>query len=718
MEIFDVSADPFYIGVLQEYKERRLKAREKMGKAAVPGRPREDIIREFKLLQHENINKPGAATTSEPAVLPMPYETCWTPLHWLSKIMVSDLRLGTHHWGCYLLLRTVTPADVETGSRVIVEDEKGDVIPLELHHQGTELSGAQKLAEGSVLGVKKPYVQVVGNAYHVRVDHLSDVKFLPKFDELVPVSWSDTSTKYKEPTDWKLAGKGAFDRGDYRSAIDCYSKALTLSPSNDLANTIQLDRAMAFLKTHQFDAALDDIEATLRGPEQSETALFRKALTLYHLGRFKESCDIHDLLGKKYPGSPLARHERASARLAEQESGRYDFKEMQLEASKRRPPHLDNASYIGPVALKETGKLKKTRRLRMRLFTTEAVKAGDLLLCEKAFAHAFPGSDISSGVNLLLNPEPEQATIGTQGKLLDMTTQKLYKNPSLSSTFADLYGHKFNPVACQDVDGRSIVNTFHAQRIIQLHSFGCPLSSRESHVAAVSSLTAARQFHKKFFICGIWSLASYIKHSCLSNARRSFIGDMMIVRATQDIAADTEVTISFQTPLAANLEETAVSLKYRGYKYTPGLLASTRTGEVGFQRIEEIISKIADTYDRPASKIPRLALWAPYLALARAYLHKGKFENAIESALKYLEALGYVIDGFDVPTTSNTSLIVQKWGMMTDSNVGCWLILSSAYHEVAPSLESQAIEYAKISYRICVGEDETFFETYYETEGE
>jgi len=40
---------------------------------------------------------------------------------------------------------------------------------------------------------------------------------------------------------------------------------------------------------------------------------------------------------------------------------------------------------------------------------------------------------------------------------------------------------------------------------------------------------------------GIWIISSYINHSCISNCRRSFIGDMQIIRATQDLHADTEL---------------------------------------------------------------------------------------------------------------------------------------------------------------------------------
>jgi hypothetical protein len=59
----------------------------------------------------------------------------------------------------------------------------------------------------------------------------------------------------------------------------------------------------------------------------------------------------------------------------------YDFETISKEVSKVRPPHLDHATFVGLVEV-------KTSPGRGRgLFTTKAVKAGELLLCEKAFAH-------------------------------------------------------------------------------------------------------------------------------------------------------------------------------------------------------------------------------------------------------------------------------------------------------------------------------------------
>jgi hypothetical protein len=237
---------------------------------------------------------------------------------------------------------------------------------------------------------------------------------------------------------------------------DSYSKALDSSPTIEEALTIKLNRALTFLKTHQFEAALRDLDIASPGSKPSEKALFRKSQALYYLQRFRESCDIHKVLGKEYPKNTAAKSEfnRAIARLAEQESGKYQLKRLQLEAKKCRPPLLDHATYVGPVSVRPTESRGRG------LFTTETVKAGDLLFCEKAFAHAFhDADDPSKGLALLINAQTDTMTVGTQAELIGLIVQKLYKNPSLMSTFTDLYHGSYKPVNVSEVDDIPVVDT-------------------------------------------------------------------------------------------------------------------------------------------------------------------------------------------------------------------------------------------------------------------
>lgn len=215
---------------------------------------------------------------------------------------------------------------------------------------------------------------------------------------------------------------------------------------------------------------------------------------------------------------------------------------MYTEAAKTRPPQLDHATYIGPVTIKASGISPGGRGL----FTTKAVSAGDLLLCEKAFAHAFV-DESSSGprhviTTILIDPTSDTVSMGTKLELTNIIIHKLRRNPSLTSTVTDLHHGSYEPVEATSVDGVPIVDTFFICRIVALNSFGCPLNSRESHINPTPEKN--RAFHSS----GIWPQASYINHSCLSNARRSFVGDMMIVRASRNLPPDTELTWWYQRP--------------------------------------------------------------------------------------------------------------------------------------------------------------------------
>jgi hypothetical protein len=166
------------------------------------------------------------------------------------------------------------------------------------------------------------------------------------------------------------------------------------------------------------------------------------------------------MLCKKYPNNVDATKEltRVRCRLLEEKSGKYDFKAMYEEASKLRPPHLDHATFTGPVTV------KATKGRGQGLFTTKAVKAGDLVLCEKAFAHCYANtkenSAYSSKINILLNIHTSQGSIGAQNELITTIVQKLRRNQSFLQEFAALHHGSYKPVDATEVDGKPIIDTY------------------------------------------------------------------------------------------------------------------------------------------------------------------------------------------------------------------------------------------------------------------
>jgi hypothetical protein len=84
--------------------------------------------------------------------------------------------------------------------------------------------------------------------------------------------------------------------------------------------------------------------------------------------------------------------------------------------------------------------------------------------------------------------------------------------------------------------------------------------------------------------------------------------------------------------------------------------------------------------------------------------------KTITSCLTCLESLGCVMEGGKLPYAGK-SLLVKKWGLMTDHLVRCWMCLSRAYNGLSFEFSTQAQEHAQVTCKICVGEDEIFEET-------
>jgi hypothetical protein len=97
--------------------------------------------------------------------------------------------------------------------------------------------------------------------------------------------------------------------------------------------------------------------------------------------------------------------------------------------------------------------------------------------------------------------------------------------------------------------------SFLAERIVSLNGFGCPPTSydaafkqhgrAENEKATHSGSGDRAGAEKDYKTSGVWLLASHINHSCCENAKRSFIGDALILRAAKDLAAGDELTFAY-----------------------------------------------------------------------------------------------------------------------------------------------------------------------------
>ncbi|KAF1942738.1 SET domain-containing protein [Clathrospora elynae] len=666
--------------------------------------------------------------------IPPAYLPCITPVAQLTPIAIRDLRLEKHHRGRYLLLRVITPHNRMTGILVLVEDDHDDVVLLQLYQQEDEEihEAADIVGIGAILLVKEPFFKITASGeYSLRVDHLSDVIHVDKNDPMTPEIWHPRISEAEGSAEL-LKSKGDYAMGErkYWQAIQKYSNALLQEATLERIKVIKRNRSLAYLKTKQFDAALSDTGFPSFGPDPTEKALFRAAEALYFLERFNECRVVLETLCAAFPDNRqgLIVLARTRGRCREESTGDYDFNLLQREAKKLRPPHLDHATYIGPVEIREAA--GKGRGL----FVTEAVKAGNLLLCEKAFSHAY-ALDSGSGnskITFLMNSETNQGFMGGQADLIKLLVQKLYRNSSVAPAFVTLHHGSYDAASTLAVDGKPIVDTFLVERIMSFNVFGCPLSSLNTHKdITVKQSEKPKVYHS----CGIWTQASYINHSCTSNASRSFIGDMMIVRATQDLEPGTEITFWYQTrdgydpkgmqeklgswqftctcAICQDEKDTKAAVVKKRREIVDKLKTAfqlSASHDIKSKKVERLLNALNDTYTRPADEVPRLLLWDPQLALTRMYMAEKKVDKALESVQKVLIQLGFIIAGAD---STSMGFRVVKWGLVVDHLIEVFLHARSAF-EVIKAWEDSKIaeEYARIAYKIVVGEDTSFESSY------
>lgn len=278
---------------------------------------------------------------------------------------------------------------------------------------------------------------------------------------------------------------------------------------------------------------------------------------------------------------------------------------------------------------------------------------------------------------------------------------------------------------CHDIASTNSTS-FLIERTMSLNVFGCPSSSLEIHMRAQNNKSIDEKHHHS---CGIWPQASYINHSCMGSARRSFIGDMLIVRATRDLELGDEVTFPYRKPeldedmrdklknwgfecacsLCAESKQTKASVKKERTKLAAVLMkeCSTRSRKPSVSSIERLLNRLEATYKSSPELVPRLGQWVPQMQVARVHMGNGNMHQAFRAACKVLVFLGFSLD------ESMDEFEVKKWGLVVDYLIESFLFIGEALAKLkATKSAEKAKGYAKTVYRIVIGEDETFEKTY------
>lgn len=432
-------------------------------------------------------------------------------------------------------------------------------------------------------------------------------------------------------------------------SISSYTEGIeAISGESALKTDLLSKRAGTNLALAKFDDAHADALASCSQVSADWKPHFTAGRAAYGLRRYQDSHDsFRRALELNPSGSSVKRElERCEARLAEERQGGYDFRKM-YEALSPRNVHLDNATFTARIRIADSS-------LHGRgIFAKEQIKAGELIFCEKAA--------------IMPNQyEPSRASAA----LYAMMVRQLYDNPSLAAGVLELYGgdHPRSGVEGTIVDGVPVVDVWLAEAIRRKNCFSAPLSTRDETRPRHQGAAGGGASQTK----GLWPHASHMNHSCVPNTARSFLGDMLVSRATRDIAPGEELLQNYTNIKAQHARRQAEFRAWgfecacalcRGEARSAGerdarrvqLLAQIEklankkpprgiVPEATIRSMEKMTREMEEAHEAEVyDGLPRLMLIYPTMWLLEAYKGRKNHTKVVATALRVLRNFGFAL---------------------------------------------------------------------------
>lgn len=653
----------------------------------------------------------------------------------LKATSIGDLQPEARKRDAVLFVRTLDLGISAAGIHNIVEDDAGAVERLVLYNSHGTARAQKLLSQDALFAVKEPFFEISATGSScLRVDHPSDLVPLTAGTSLLPDALRPQSNGGAgSALDWKTRGNASYKAGDYNAALEAFTQGLEVCGPEDVAIHTDLFRNRAIVNTYlkRFDSALADAEAAVIASDDSEDeqtrtlnskAYFRAGRAAYELRRFQQAEDCFSKAQSLAPTDKDAQREldRIGERIREQLTGNFDFAKMSGSVSKKHN-RLDHADFLSNIEIRDAGSHGNG------LFASRNIGAGELILCEKACCVAFD-SDRARPNFTILDAKSHRQLTGTQALLFFGLVGKLLHAPADARCFFNIYdaGYPFK-TPTEPIDDSVPVDAFRVQTIVQHNAFGCPTLSTTSNEAKKQSNNSAG-----YPSTGLWVTAAYTNHACNGNAMRSFIGDMMILRATRDIAESDEILMPYRLPNADHDATQAELQKIWGFTCDCALCAAERkTSRTQRQErirlVQEIttllsanplptqqlpkdkvvgqftkrMERLESTYDNQACESkPRLGLVAPGVWLCQIYTSKDVGDDVLKAAFGVLRNLGYV-----VTVSEGTISIDRSHCHLVGDAIDAAMFATRAYHHLGQSESAKQMEaFAKGLYETLNGE--------------
>ncbi|THV89945.1 SET domain-containing protein, partial [Aureobasidium pullulans] len=538
------------------------------------------------------------------------------------------------------------------------------------------------LAKGNILLIKEPFFEEAGGNHYIRVDNPSNLVLLADDHVAVPKLWQ--SRDNYSALQWKLKGNAALKKEKVLEAIRWYVTVTWFPKAGSLANkTASYERGLSFVVTDdtalkndlhrnlsaaalqatQYDLAKTQALLSISKDDGSDLhddkALLRAGTASYRLGDFFTAKSTFERLlnisPSHKPGIQMLEH--TENRLTEEMTGQYDFEAMTITAQARFPEY---GSFLRRT------EIRPSKIAGRGLFTTEDIRCGGIVLCEKAFtAEPHPKSGPSKAAEMM-DLHKNSKHIGSYAALFSATVRKIVDNPSLAHIL-DLHtdGTRESQKTIPLVDGLPAVDVFRVHSLLKRNVF-----SFGKHAIVNTPPAELNKIHETGAdAVGLWYQVSHINHSCIANCHRNFIGDMMIVRANFDIPKNTEITLAyiehsllpsvqqeefqmnwgFQCTCNLCISEQYITPNTKMYKHLVDAAATFKrwkthpaTATEVIRKAQELVDTITPLYPE-YEKLPRLGVTDHHTMLMLIYKSKEQFDLMALNARQVIRDLGFII---------------------------------------------------------------------------
>ncbi|XP_010499000.1 PREDICTED: uncharacterized protein LOC104776604 [Camelina sativa] len=297
------------------------------------------------------------------------------------------------------------------------------------------------------------------------------------------------------------------------------------------------NRAEARARLHDFLEALRDCDQALEIEKTHFKTLLCKGKVLLGLSKYSSAleCFKTALIDPQASGNletVTVYMEKCKKLEFQAKTGSFDLSDWVLSGFRGRCPEL--AEFIGSI------EIKKSELSGRGLFATKNVVAGTLVLVTKAVA-------IQRGI--LGNGESvEKAQLVMWNNFVDEVTESVRKCDRKRRVVSALSTGEdedkleipeislFRPDEAVETCGDS-KQSLDSEKLLSILDVNAMVED------AISAKVMGK--NKEYYGVGIWTLPSFINHSCLPNARRVHVGDYAIVHASRDIKAGEEISFAY-----------------------------------------------------------------------------------------------------------------------------------------------------------------------------